>query len=456
MRLISPWTPRLANSTASPSSRLVAALAEDILEGQIDTGDRLPAHRDLADRLGISVGTVTKAYNVLERRGLVRSVKGRGTFVALAQTRRRPLIDLSRNVPPSVLTERLLARTLTSLSKHVDSDFFNDYPPLAGHDEHRRLVARWFTRLGMETDPEKLVLTNGAHHAISLALSVTCDSGGTLFTEAQTYPGVISLTRHQGIHLVGLQMDDEGLCPLALEKALIARRPGPIALYVTPTMQNPTTATMSRERREAIVSICRRHNVMIIEDDVYTLTANPELPPLAMLAPELTFYANSLSKTLNPTLRIGGLVVPEHMYTRIEEALQATAIIVSPLCCAIMEQWFIDGTTEIVTQAIQEEADRRVSLAQTLLGSLMLKSDHTGYHVWLPMSDSEARDLKKTAESLGVLLTSPQSTDANRRKLNCGVRLCLGAPSITELNIALKLIADIRMKNPTIKSNLAI
>lgn len=76
MRLISPWTPRLANGTASPSSRLVAALAEDILEGQVDTGDRLPAHRDLADRLDISVGTVTKAYNVLERRGLVRSVKG--------------------------------------------------------------------------------------------------------------------------------------------------------------------------------------------------------------------------------------------------------------------------------------------------------------------------------------------------------------------------------------------
>ncbi|WP_220476892.1 GntR family transcriptional regulator [Massilia cavernae] len=155
MRLKSPWIPRLAAGPVAPSDQLVTALADDILEERLHTGDRLPPHRDLADTLGIGVGTVTKAYGILERRGLVRSVKGSGTFVALAQARRGPLIDLSRNAPPAVMSDRLLARTLMAIARRVDSGMFNDYPPLAGHDEHRRLLARWFARLGMDADPRR-------------------------------------------------------------------------------------------------------------------------------------------------------------------------------------------------------------------------------------------------------------------------------------------------------------
>jgi len=107
MRLQSPWQARLGDEKeGSPCDRLVAALSEDIADGQLEVGARLPAHRDLAWRLGIGVGTVTKAYGVLERRGLVRSVKGRGTFVAVAEARRGAFIDLSRNSPLPVITER--------------------------------------------------------------------------------------------------------------------------------------------------------------------------------------------------------------------------------------------------------------------------------------------------------------------------------------------------------------
>ncbi len=451
MRLNSPWTPRLAEGVAPPSDRLVAALADDILEGRISTGDRLPAHRDLANKLGIGVGTVTKAYGLLERRGLVRSVKGSGTFVALAQTRRGPLIDLSRNVPPAVMSERLLASTFLAMAKRVDSGLFNDYPPLGGHEEHRRLLARWFARLGVEAAPRRLVLTGGAHQAIALALPVTCGTGGVLFTEAQTYPGVFALARHHGIRCVGVEMDGEGIVPEALDRALAAKKAGPTALYVTPTMQNPTTATMGRARREAIVSVCRAHDIAIIEDDVYTLAADASLPPLAMLAPERTFYANGLSKTLNPALRIGGLVVPESMYQQIETALQATTIMVPPLSCAVMEQWLLDGTVEAMSRAIQDESKRRIALARSMLGGLMYPSspktaDGRGYHVWLPMPQHEAQRLAHAASALGVLVTPPASTAADPDAPDGGVRLCLGAASIAELSTALAGIARLRIE----------
>src|SRR5512139_1279672 len=117
MRLQSPWTPHLAPIDAPASERLVKALADDILEGKLETGVRLPAHRDLAWTLGIGVGTVTKAYAVLDRRGLTRSVKGRGTFVTARQARQGPIIDLSINTPPAMVSERLLARTLSEMAK---------------------------------------------------------------------------------------------------------------------------------------------------------------------------------------------------------------------------------------------------------------------------------------------------------------------------------------------------
>ncbi len=196
MLLRSNWQPRLAppclaSGIKQPSDRLATALAEDILMGRLGAGDRLPAHRDLAYRLGIGLGTVTKAYAVLEQRGLLRSAKGRGTFVAVAQSRRGPMIDLSRNAPPTSISHRTFAQTLTAIARRVDADLFSSYPPIAGHAEHRRLMAAWFGRLGTKVDPDHLLLTSGAQHALSVAFSmaVSTNSGPLVLMNSGPPPG---------------------------------------------------------------------------------------------------------------------------------------------------------------------------------------------------------------------------------------------------------------------------
>lgn len=454
MRAKSPWTPRLTDDqTASASTRLIDALADDILEGTLRAGDRLPAHRDLADALRMGVGTVTKAYSTLERRGLVRSVKGSGMFVALTQQRRGPLIDLSRNIPPAVMSERVLSSTLTAIAKRVDVALFNDYPPLGGHDEHRRILARWFGRLGVPTDPRQLVLTGGAHQAIALALTVACGRTGTVFTETHTYPGLFALTRQLGMAHKGIAMDEEGLRPEALEAAWSEPGPGPRVLYVTPTMQNPTTATMTHARRQDIVALCRGHDVLIIEDDVYTLAADPSLPALALLAPERTFYTNSLSKTLNPTLRIGALVSPPSYRSAVETAMQAALMMAAPLSCAVMEQWLLDGTIDAVNQSIRHESTRRMAMARQFLTPWMRHTGQPGYHVWLPMPQRAAQRLADAASALGVLVTPPASTCADPHTQEGGLRVCLGAPDLPDLSTALsgmaRLIEEIPVEATT-------
>lgn len=443
MRLQSSWSPRLADGTGSPSDRLAAALSEDILAGRLEVGGRLPAHRDLAWRLEIGIGTVTKAYGILERRGLVRSVKGRGTFVAVTEARKGPMIDLSRNAPPAVISERLLSRSLAAAAKRADASIFNSYPPVTGHVRFRNELARWFRRLGMDAAPQTLLLTNGAQHALSASLSILCGPGGTLFVEEQTYPGVLTLARHLGVRLVPVAMDGEGILPDRLERLLAEETGTHKAVYVTPTMHNPTTASMSRARRQAVAEVCRASGTVIIEDDVYSLAPDPAYPPIASLAPEQVFYINSLSKTLNPALRIGGLAVPQAWLERAEAAIHASGMMISPLSCMVMEQWLLDGTADAISAAIQEEAVRRRKLALEMFGKAVRQPIHTGYHLWMPLSRPEAEALDAAARALGILVTPPSATSAGGSQ--SGLRLCIGAPSSAELQHALagiKAIAE--------------
>ncbi|WP_186395420.1 PLP-dependent aminotransferase family protein [Stappia sp. TSB10GB4] len=456
MRLQSPWHPRLAEIDGSPAERLDAALSQDILSGALPVGARLPAQRDLAWRLGIGLGTVTKAYAMLERRGLLRSERGAGTFVAATAARHGDFIDLSRNVPPSAVGERLPGRTLAALARRIDAEMLSTYPPVAGHPRFRNELARWFRRLGMEADPACLLLTGGAQHALAVALTTVCGPGGTLVVEAQTYPGVLALARHLGLRVVGVAMDGQGMRPDALDEALdeaLGRAlkdagGGGTAVYLTPTMQNPTTGSMDRGRRDAIVALCRARDVVLIEDDVYRLVPEPDFPPLASLAPERVFYVNSLSKTLNPALRIGGLVVPPAWFERAEAALHASGLMISPLGCAVMEQWVLDGTAEAIGAAIREEARRRRALASAILGPALREARHVGYHVWLPLAPPLAAALEVAARALGVLVTPPESTRATSTltapdPAASGVRLCIGGPAPDDLEAALRAIAGL-------------
>jgi DNA-binding transcriptional MocR family regulator len=441
MRLQSPWTPRLAGERTSPCDQLVAALSEDIAAGRLEAGDRLPAHRDLAWRLGIGLGTVTKAYGLLERRGLLRSVKGRGTFVAVTEARRGDVIDLSRNAPPAVISERMLSRSLTAIAKRIEADVFKTYPPVTGHQRFRNAMARWFRRLGLDADPTCLLLTNGAQHALLVSLSTLCGPGGTLYVEDQTYPGVISLAHHLGVTLVPVATDEDGMVADQLERQLMTNRGRKAAVYLTPTMQNPTTRSMSKARRQAIAQVCRQSAIMVIEDDVYALAPDPDYPPMAILAPEHVFYINSLSKTLSPALRIGGLVVPRAWLERAEAAMHACGLMISPLSCSVMEHWLLDGTADAISAAIEQEAMSRRTRALDILGKAVRQPLHVGYHLWIALEHSDAEALEAAAKALGILVTPPSSTSVIGK--SAGVRLCIGAPSSEELEQALPAIRRI-------------
>ncbi len=443
MRLKSPWKARLADGNVTPSARLLQALSEDILSGLLTGGDRLPPHRELAWELGLGVGTVTKAYAMLERRGLARSVKGRGTFVAVLQSENRRIIDLSVNAIPPMLSDRLLARSLSTIANKIDAQHVHLRPPLAGHDAHRRILGRWLESLGIIADPGRIILTGSGQQALWLAFDTLCGGKGLIVTERLSYSGAIALARYRGHPVQGVEMDGEGMIPEDL--ARILDREGSNRrrrlVYVTPTLHNPTTVSMSITRRREIVEICRQRDVPIVEDGVYTLGAAPERPPLVALAPDHVFHVTSLSKTMTPGLRLGVLVLPSRWKSVAEVALQILPLAASPVDYALLEEWFTSGIVDATRVSLRAEASRRVELVSSLMSGRDIQTDPSAFHAWLPMPHSQAEAFVSSAEMMGVQVTPPDAVRANREDGNSGIRLCLGGPSFEELSRGLSILA---------------
>ncbi|HEX5795794.1 MAG TPA: PLP-dependent aminotransferase family protein [Geminicoccaceae bacterium] len=388
------WLPDLAPWPGARYAALAEAIAQDVAAGTLPAGARLPPQRDLAYRLGVTVGTVSRAYAVAAQRGLVTGEVGRGTYVRpRPPPSERPdrfgdggdaLITLTVNAPPDPSYRTLLAQALGEIGARAGAlDDFLSYTPKRGFADHRVAAAAWIGRVGLAVSPEQIVITGGAHQAIVTALAALARPGDEVMVEALTYAGVCHIAERLGLRLHGLAIDEEGLRPDALEEA--ARGGRARLLFVNPTAHNPTTATMSQRRREAIVALARRHDLILIEDDVYGQLPEERPPPLAALAPERTVHVSSASKSIAPGLRLGILASPAALGQRIAEAQHDLFLTCPPLLAEVFRHWVASGTADRLARQQRLEAAARQALARELLGVHRYQAQPTSYHLWLPL-----------------------------------------------------------------------
>ncbi|MBQ1543964.1 GntR family transcriptional regulator [Caulobacter sp. CCUG 60055] len=440
------WLPTLPETETPIFERLIEALAADIASGVLPAGRRLPPQRELAHRLGLGVGTVTRAYSEAERRGLLTATVGRGSFVA-EQAEAAPAgpVDLSRNVAPLSAAAGRLTEAFDRLRKRGGLNEALDYSPPAGLDAHRRVAAGWLARTaGAEVDWRRLIWTAGAHQALSLLLTLVTRPGEALLCEAATFHGVRSLADLLGRPLAGVEMDGEGMTPDGLDRA--AAETGARAVYLLPTLQNPTARSMGSARRADIARVARARDLLLIEDDVYAPygRADGATPPtLAALAPERTFYISSLSKTLAPGVRAGFLVPPpgDH-FERLIRIVRALTYAPSSLAPLVACQWIEDGAADAMVAEAVAEVRRRNAAARAILGSrLEPAASSASLHLWLPMSELAAERAAGRALRRGVELTPPAAPIVDT-DLTSGLRVCLGGPpDLATLERALRVVS---------------
>lgn len=436
------WMPQLEGRNGPVYRAIADAIDEEVQKGTLRAGARLPPHRDLADRLGVTVTTVTRAYADATRRGLISGHVGRGTFIRGTEaedTADSGPLDLSINVlmpdkevaalEPGLLTRRVLPWTQLL-----------GYSPSRGHMRHRQAMAAWLGEIGVTADPERIVLTAGAQHGLAVALAAMTKPGDTVLVEDLTYAGMKLLAQQMHLKPRGVAMDGEGLKPDALDSACRASRAR--VLYCMPRLQNPTSAVMTERRRRQIAAVAERHRLTVIEDDTYGFLS-PEREPLGALLPERTIFVSSLSKSLFPGLRLGCIVPPASLVERITSALWATIIMASPIGADFMSGWIEDGTAARLADWKRREVAARQAIARRLLEGERLQTHLSSPHLWLHLPakwTSEA--FAAQARARGVLVNASREFVAGDLEPRA-VRLCLGTPRTRAgLEQALTLVTE--------------
>lgn len=451
------WTPRKLRSDSPVYLALADSIAEDVSSGRLRPGTQLPTHRDLAHALGVDLTTVTRGYAEARKRGLLLGRVGRGTFVrgnvpapGSSGARADAVADLSLNLPPTLepnLPAQILTATLEELSKSLDVASLLKYQDNAGMELHRQAGASWVSQRVADADPEKLVVTNGAQHAISVLLSTLASPGEVVMTEALTYPAFRSAAEHLSLTVRGIEMDEDGIRVDAFRRAC---KTGARVLYITPTLHNPTTLSMPAVRRAAIARVAREFDVQIIEDDVYGILVDDAPAPLATLAPERTYFLSSLTKAVAGGLRIGYVLCPTPADAeRVAAGVRVTTWMAAPLMAHIASRWVRSRMARDILRANRAEAMRRQQIAARLLSRFQWRATRFSYHGWLvlPAGWSTAEFVAQ-ARRARVAVTPGDAFAVSGRCEPPAVRLSLTAPDRDSLEDALGRVARLLELGP--------
>ena len=388
----------LASDHGVKYKRLARALEAGILDGTLAAGAKLPPQRILADKLAVTIGTISRAYAELERMGLVTARVGDGTFVRQHGLERQrdsgfrnvseapQHYDMSRNMHIPGQEAALLANSLRELADDPQRlQALALYSPEPGQPRHRQAGARWLSHGDFVAQAEQILCVNGGQHGLLCALTALFRAGDTLVTEQLSYPGLIGAARLLGIKLLGIEMDEQGLLPDSLDELCRGNRVA--ALYCTPTLQNPTTAVLSLERRQAIARLCREHNLLILEDEAHAVLLERRPPPLSLFAPERSILIGSLSKAVAAGLRVGYLHAPQALIGRLSAALRASCWMATPLTQELASQWIEDGTARTLLRQQIAEIERRKQLVGDLLDGLNYRSQPQSPHFWIEVPE---------------------------------------------------------------------
>jgi DNA-binding transcriptional MocR family regulator len=443
------WVPTLADREGPVYRRIVDALSADIASGRLNRGQQLPTHRALAKALGIDLTTVTRAYTEARERGLTQARAGRGTFVAESLSQpwhadaAQPQFDLSMNLPPQPLEADLegrITRGLAAIQREVGFSAHLNYREPSGSDAERDIAAAWLRPRLAHAHGDRLVICPGTQNALFNLLIALTSPGDIVLTEALTYPGIKAAAVYAGVRLIGVPIDQHGIVPDALDAA--CRQHKPKAVYLIPTIHNPTTASMPRSRREQVAGILRANNVLLLEDDAYGMLA-PDAVPIASLIPERTYFAASMSKCIAPGLRVSFLLTPDRDAAgRIAAALRASVQMPAFLMVALVTRWLRDGSADAMITAIRDEAAARQKLAATALARHAYASHPNGHHIWVPLPRNWSRTefaLHVQWQGLAVVTAEAFSVEDNQPN---AIRVSLGAArSRAELVQALAILA---------------
>lgn len=414
------WLPNLAGGTGPLYQRLAQRIEADIDEGILTAGSKLPPQRDLAYDIQTTVGTVGRAYSLLRERGLVSGEVGRGTYILdrkadasagirtdVARTGTRfvePPPDKLRfdtTAAPDVGQGEIVAGVISAIIAENPMDvasYTRVFP-----DHWFEAGSQWLRRGNYKPSPTSIVPTLGVHAAAMAIIAALTSAGDQIVFEHLTYAQIARAASLLGRRIALVRSDRQGMDPEDLEAVCAQKHPKMI--FLTPSAHNPTCSTLPLERRRAIAEIARRHNVLLIEDDLYGHLADDDLPLISEIAPERTFVAGGLSKSVAAGLRGGWIAAPEQYRHRLRIAHKMLSGGASYLLAESAAQLVLSGQAEAIHRRSVEEINGRLALVDTALEGRRYDVCPNVPFVWLSLPDPwNSGTFKQAALDNGVLV----------------------------------------------------
>ncbi|MEU4727519.1 PLP-dependent aminotransferase family protein [Streptomyces sp. NPDC023588] len=413
-----------AEVLARPGYRALAdAVRTLILDGRIALHVRLPAERELAEAVGASRATVTGAYDLLRESGYVRSRRGSGTWTELPDGH-RPVgahalvgaggygadgdsgIDLAiaaMGAPDGSLAEALAwaAPRLPGLARSPG------YHPF-GMPELRTAIAERFTRRGLPTRPEQILVTAGAQQAFALVVGLLCRAGDRVVTENPTYANALDALRHARLRTGSIAVSDAGWDMEIAESTL--RQLVPRLAYVIPDFHNPTGALMPPEQRMRLLAATRATGTWLVVDETIADIALdvPAPAPLASLGPrggaDHVITIGSLSKTHWGGLRVGWVRATEKMIMELT-AVRVAADMTGSVLDQLVALPLMDGLDRTLPARLAQLRIQREALVRALqryAPEWSWQLPPGGLSLWVDLGEPVSSALGERAAAAGV------------------------------------------------------
>lgn len=446
------WRPNISNISAPLYIAIAEQLEQDIKDGKLLPGTKLPPQRELADFLDVNLSTITRAFKLCGQKGLIYASIGSGTFVSSDAATNKILLPTSHSPHMiemgSVLPDNYVNEDITRYMKKMMSDSnFNklfQYGRPEGNAWQNEAALKLLEKVNFQTD-QPILLGAGGQNAIVATLAALFQAGDRIGTDPITYAGIKTAANMLGIQLVAIQqrngeMTREGLLYACKNEHIKG-------LYVIPDFHNPTTHTMSLATRKMIAEVARDTGLIIIEDAIYSFLKEQPPAPIASYAPEKVIYIASLSKTISPGLRLSYIVTPPALRKRIMETLYNINISISPMMLELATRLIHDGIAETILEKHKLYAKQQNAMVNQYLGDYNILGDEACIFRWLILPDKfTGVQFELLAAKAGVQVYAAERFAVGNAKPINAVRLAITAPE-NQLEQALIILKDLLESN---------
>jgi DNA-binding transcriptional MocR family regulator len=435
------------NSATPLGDQLVAEVTRLIESGRLPEGSRLPSVRQLARRAGVSVYTVTQAFERLGAKGLVQARAGSGYFVAAA--RRLPVpasveFDAPRSVDPILgfargtlkqdhvvvpagsgflprawLAEAIPPSILARLSRHGSPI---ERASVQGDPALRVLLAERLRLAAVPVAPGNLMLTYGASHAFDLIARTLLSPGDAVLVDDPGYFVLHAMLRARGVRLISVPRRADGSDLDALEAAAKLHRP---RIFFTQTLlHNPTGTSASAANCHGVLRVAEKYDLLVVEDHIYSDLAVAQAVSLAQIDEiRRVIYVGSFTKLLGPGLRIGFIATQANLIAPLIETKILNVLTGSSLCEAVLREVLASGKYRRHIERLGDRIAKARAASAFQLGEAGLTLEcPTGQGLFLWASVPQGVDpdqLMLEAQASGIMLAKGALFSPSARSNHC-------------------------------------